>query len=172
MSSSPQIAPRNTPQVPPHIQPFWATFVATRQVDPTPRFFEAFHFDDHESSANELAALVLAGVKRATAGLVWSFEQAGVALPRVGDLSVVTNWAKQPQCVIETVRVDIVAFADVTAEFAATEGEGDGSLAYWQSAHQAYFGRECQRIGKLPDPRMPVVCERFEVVYQAPGSAG
>ncbi len=159
--------PAPPPSIPAHIQPYWAAFVASRAVDPTPRFFEAFHFDDHESSANELAALVLAGVKRASAGLVWSFEHAGVALPRAGDLSVVTNWAKQPQCVIETVRVDIVAFADVTAEFAATEGEGDGSLAYWQAAHRAYFGRECQRIGRLPAPHMPVVCERFEVVYRA-----
>jgi uncharacterized protein YhfF len=113
---------------------------------------------------------VLAGVKRASAGLVWSFEHAGVPLPQVGDLSVVTNWARQPQCVIETVRVDIVAFQDVTAEFAATEGEGDGSLAYWQSAHRAYFGRECQRLGREPGPDMPVACERFEVVFRAPGA--
>lgn len=157
--------------VPEHITPFWRKFVATREVDPTPRFLEAFFFDDNESSANELARLVLSGRKRATAGLLWSFQNAGVPVPEPGNLSVVTNFATEPLCVIETKRVDIVPFEEVTAEFASVEGEGDGSLEYWLRAHTSYFGRECQRIGRTPDPRMPVVCERFEVVYgAAPGS--
>jgi uncharacterized protein YhfF len=66
---------------------------------------------------------------------------------------------------------DVVPFDQVSAEFAATEGEGDGSLAYWRRAHEAFFGRECLRLGRQPDADMPVVCERFEVVYRA-GAAG
>jgi uncharacterized protein YhfF len=155
--------------IPAHIAPFWESFVQAQAENPTPRFFEAFHFDDNERSADELALLVLSGTKRATAGLVWSFEAASVPLPKVGDLSVVTNWAKVPLCVIETRRVDVVPYDQVTAEFAATEGEGDGSLQYWREAHWAYFGRECQRIGRAPDPKMPVVCERFEVIFRGQG---
>ena len=56
-------------------------------------------------------------------------------LPKAGDLSVVTNWARTPLCVIETQRVEIVPYEEVSADFAATEGEGDGSLRYWQQAH-------------------------------------
>jgi uncharacterized protein YhfF len=152
--------------VPEHIAPFWREFVAMRKEDPTPRFLEAFFFDDNEPSANELAQLVLSGRKRATAGLLWSFQSAGVPVPEPGNLSVVTNFAREPQCVIETTRVDIVPFEEVTAEFASVEGEWDGSLEYWRRAHTAYFGRECQRIGRTPDPRMPVVCERFEVIFR------
>ena len=77
-----------------------------------------------------------------------------------------TNWSKTPVCIIETLGVDIVAFDEVSEEFAATEGEGDGSLQYWQQAHWAYFGRECQRIGRTREPKMPVVCERFDVVFR------
>ena len=77
-----------------------------------------------------------------------------------------TNWSGTPLCVIETRDVAIVPYEQVTAEFAATEGEGDGSLRYWREAHWAFFGRECARIGRSPDPRMPVVCERFEVIYR------
>lgn len=152
---------------PAHIDPFWQSFVRSRAEDPTPCFFEAFHFDDNERSANELAQLVLAGRKRATAGLVWSFEAASTPVPSVGDLSVVTNWAKIPLCIIETKRVDVVAFDEVSDGFAAAEGEGDGSLEYWQEAHRAYFGRECRRIGRTPEPKMPIVCERFEVVFRS-----
>jgi uncharacterized protein YhfF len=151
--------------IPPAIRPFWQAFAATCPVDPTPRFLEAFHFVDSEAGANELAALVVAGVKRATAGLLWSKEHDGETLPPLGSLSVVTDWHGRPQCVIETRQVDIVPFDAVSAEFAAVEGEGDGSLAFWRQAHQAYFERECRRIGRTPTPQMLVVCERFEVVY-------
>lgn len=53
---------------------FWDDFCrrcagAPRQAgDPNPgAFYEAFHFGDTEALAQELAALVLAGTKRATA---------------------------------------------------------------------------------------------------------
>lgn len=158
--------------IPPSIEPFWAAFRATCAHDPTPRFYEAFHFDDNAPSADELAALVLAGRKRATAGLLWAYEQAGKPLPKPGDLSVVTRFSGEPVCVIETRRVDIVPFNEVGAEFAATEGEGDGSLAYWQRAHTAYFGRECQRLAREFRADMPVVCEQFAVVFKGAPGAG
>jgi uncharacterized protein YhfF len=135
-------------------------------MDVTCRFYEAFHFDDNEPSANELAALVLAGTKRATASLLWTLEALDRRMPAPGDLSVMTNWSGEPLCIIETRQIAIVPYEEVTAEFAATEGEGDGSLRFWREAHWAFFGRECARIGRTPDPRMPVVCERFEVAYR------
>jgi uncharacterized protein YhfF len=58
----------------------------------------------------------------------------------------------------------VLPFDEVTAEYAAIEGEGDGSLAYWREAHRAFFGRECERIGRQPVDSMPVVCSIFEVV--------
>jgi uncharacterized protein YhfF len=158
--------------IPPQHQSFWLAFAQGQRADPTPRFLESFFFGDREDMANELAALVLQGRKRATTALLWSHEAAGTPLPARGQLSIVTDFAGTPLCVIETVTVEVLPFEDVGAEFAAAEGEGDGSLAYWQSAHQAYVARECQRIGRTPEPRMPVVCERFEVVYRAPGRSG
>lgn len=44
--------------------------------------------------------------------------------------------------------------------------EGDGSLLYWQSAHRAFFGRECASAGREFTETMLVVCERFAVVYR------
>ena len=153
--------------VPPGIAEFWQSFCAELGADRSAQFYEAFHFDDNEPSANALAALVLAGVKRATAGLVWSNEAEGVSPPEAGSLSVVTDWNGQSVCVIETLGVEIVPFERVSAEFAAIEGEGDGSLAYWRRVHWASFGRECARIGREPSQDMPVACERFEVIYKA-----
>ena len=152
-------------ELPEAVRPFWDAFVAKAGPDAPARFYEVFHFDDNEPTANELADLVLSGIKRATAGLVWMFEARQRPMPKAGDLSVVTRWDGQPVCVIETTRVDVRPYDEVDADFAATEGEGDGSLAYWREAHWRCFSRECQRIGRTPDVTMPVVCERFAVVW-------
>lgn len=159
--------------IPPSVQKIWSAYVATLDYDPSDRFYEAFHFDDNEPSADELAALVLAGQKRATAGLVWAFESEGKPFPKPGDLSVVTLFSGEPVCIIETQDVQVVPFSQVDADFAATEGEGDSSLAYWQRAHTAFFGRECQRLGREFTASAPVVCERFAVVFRGvSGNAG
>jgi uncharacterized protein YhfF len=152
--------------IPAQLRGFWQDFAATRASDPTPRFLEAFYFDDNEPSANELAALVMSGRKQATAGLLWSHEKEDKPLPQAGDLSIVTDFAGKPICVIETMKVEVVPFEEVSSEFAATEGEGDGSLQYWRVVHEAFFGRECERIGRAPNPRMTVVCEQFKVVFR------
>lgn len=151
--------------IPTAVLEFWNAFVETEAADEQ-RFYESFAFGDSEALANELAALVLAGVKRATAGAVWSYEAEGKRLPVAGDQSIVTNWAGEPLCVIETVRVDLVPFNQVTAEFAAVEGEGDGSLTYWMEGHRQYFTRECGRAGRDFDEQMLVACEQFKVIYQ------
>ncbi len=70
----------------------------------------------------------------------------------------------EPVLICRNTQVQIVPFNEVTAEYAAIEGEGDGSLAYWREAHWAFFSRECQRIGRVPVETMPVVCTVFELL--------
>ena len=155
--------------IPESIRAFWTKFKESMESDPSHRFYEAFHFEDNQAGADELAALVLSGRKRATAGLVAAYELAGKPIPKIGDLSVVTLFSGEPVCVIETRRVEIVGFSQVSAEFAAVEGEGDGSLKYWKEAHADYFGRECRRLGLAFEPNIAVVCEQFEVTFCGPG---
>jgi uncharacterized protein YhfF len=157
--------------VPARVAKFWNAFAASVGGVEEKRFYEAFSFGDNEELANSLAALVLQGTKRATAGAVWHFEAEGKRLPVAADLSVVTNWSGEPLCVIETQSVEVVPFNQVSAEFAATEGEGDGSLSYWQAAHREFFGRECVAAGREFSENMLVACERFKVVYREAASA-
>jgi len=147
------------------VQTLWNDFVAHLGHDPSDRFFESFRFDDNQPSADELADLVVCGTKRATAALLWAYEAENRPLPVPGSLSIVTRWSGAPVCIVETTRVEVVPFVEVSPEFAATEGEGDGSLAFWRRAHTAFFGRECARLGKVFDPLAPVVCEQFKVVF-------
>ncbi|MEW6648671.1 MAG: ASCH domain-containing protein [Chloroflexota bacterium] len=137
------------------------------QLDPATPLFDAFAFGDNPQLADELAALVLQGSKVATASLLWEYEDEGSRPPQPGDLSIVTNADGLPLCVIQTTGVEVRPFEQVSEEFAAAEGEGDLSLASWRDGHWKYFGRVCLRIGRELSLRMPVVCERFRVIYQA-----
>lgn len=166
MKSESQSAVSNQmPPITPLLRDFWSGYESLVGPIPAERFYEACYFADSEAVANELGELVLAGTKRATAALLWGLEAEGKRPPVPGDLSIVTTWSGEPLCIIETCSVQLLAFDEVDAEFAAAEGEGDGSLRYWRDEHWAYFSRECARIGREPTPAMTVLCERFAVVY-------
>ena len=154
----------------PSVVEMWWQYLRALEQDPdhSNERYSAWYFADNEKDADELAALVMDGRKRATAASVWEIEARGEPMPRAGDLSVVTNWAGEARCIIRTTRVAIVPYEEVSAEFAAIEGEGDGSLEYWRSVHWPYYERVLGAFGRAPERRMPIACEQFEVVFPPP----
>jgi uncharacterized protein YhfF len=127
---------------------------------------EAWHFCDNEADANELGALVLAGIKTATCSQLREYEAEGEKIPAVGDLSIIIDWDGNPLGIIETTEITIRPYNEVDASFAYDEGEGDRSLAYWRAAHWRFFAREGAEMGWEPAEDMPLVCERFRLIYQ------
>ena len=63
---------------------------------------------------------------------------------------------------IRTLAIRLIRFNEMSPELAALEGEGDLSLAYWQSAHRAFFERE----GSW-SPDMELIYEEFAVIETA-----
>ncbi len=124
----------------------------------------AWAFGDTPELADELLALVLSGVKTATADLVWSYQAADEPVPTVGDLSIVLDGSGAPRALLRTTKVDVVPFSAVTAEHARLEGEGDRTLATWRSEHERYFRRTVPS-GHAFSEDAPVVCERFKLLY-------
>lgn len=125
-------------------------------------------FGDSATLSEELLALIRAGRKKGGASLLWAHEFEREAIPEVGDIEIVVNHRNEPALVTRIVKVEVLPFNQVGADFAAREGEGDSSLAYWREVHWAYFGRECQRIGRTASDAMPVVCSSFEVLNVVP----
>ena len=150
------------------VEVFWQRYVATLPTGAAPAY-TAWAFGDNAELADELGQLVQAGVKTGTASLLWEHEHDAEPLPAVGDLSIILDSAGNPLCIIETTQIDIMPFNEVSAEHAYSEGEGDRSLADWREGHWRFFSRSCARIGREPDEAMPIVCERFRVVFQ-PGA--
>lgn len=127
---------------------------------------DGWYFCDNETDADECAALVVAGIKRATSPSLWWHQASGEPLPKVGDLNIVTNWHGEAQCIIETVDVSIVPFNQITEKYAHTEGEGDKSLAFWKKVHWDYYHRELADTAYTPSEDMPIICEVFRVVFK------
>lgn len=124
---------------------------------------EVDQFGDTVEMADELLALVLQSTKRATCSLARDFSTAD--RPKHGDHWIITDGAGHAACIIRTTKVDLVRICDVTEAFAFTEGEGDKSLSYWKSEHDAYYTRQAAAEGFVYDDKMIGVCEEFERVW-------
>ena len=146
---------------------FWQAYLASlpHAEDVARRFYDIMRIGHSNESANAGAALIKRGVKTATSALLWAYRAANKPLPEVGSLSIVTDGSGDPVCVVETTAVEIKKFAEVDAAFAYDYGEWDRTLEGWRAHSWALNAARCQELGKAPTPDMPMVCERFHVVY-------
>ncbi len=145
----------------------WRAYLASlpHTEDAARRFYEVFRIGNSPEGADEGAALIKQGLKTATTSLLWAYEATNKSLPAVGSLSIVTDGRGDPVCVIETFAVDVKAFADVDETFAYDYGEWDRTLETWRARCWEFNALRCHALGKVPTPGMPLVCERFNVVY-------
>jgi len=148
------------------LEQFWNDFVRSHPFLHGLHYYEAFRFGNTEQMANELAALVLSGVKTATSSLLWTLEQEHQPVVQVGDYSIVTDWEHHQVCIIQTTEVNIIPFRDIDAQFAYDYGEGERTLAWLKQQLWDYYALECTFIGRQASEEMPLVCERFQVVYK------
>lgn len=128
----------------------------------------AWAFGDNPRLADELLALVLAGEKTGTSTAVAELAATGEPEPRVGELSIILDGAGHPRALIRTTRVRRCRFDDVDEEFAASEGEGDRSVANWRSEHERYWRRMLAGTGVAVDGDLEVIAETFELLYPRP----
>lgn len=126
-----------------------------------PDFISAWSFG---ASPDELAELVVRGIKTATcSGLVF-YENEQERLPQAGDYSIVLNSGEEPVAIIQTTDVQIMPMNEVPVEFAEAEGEGDRSYEYWYKEHEKFFTNALQELGREFWEEMPLVCERFTLL--------
>jgi uncharacterized protein YhfF len=146
---------------------FWVDFVRSR-TDPSGAaelFYEAFRIGDSLESADEGARLILTGAKTTTSSLLWEYEKLSKPLPRVGSLSILENGQGEPVCVVETIWLEVLPFEKRDPDFAVAYGEWGDTLPAWQQNAWRYYSKQCGLLGRIPTLKMPLVCERFKVVY-------
>ena len=150
------------------IEEYWNSFLVTLPSNSPYRgkTYVAEGFGDHPKLADELGALIVSGIKTGTCSALWEWEADGNPIPEVGLISIVLNGAGEPICIIETTEVTQRRFNEVTEDFARSEDEDDLSLRYWRKAHTMFFSRILAKLGREFSEDMPLVCERFQVIYQ------
>ncbi len=150
------------------IEAYWKNYLATLTGGSPVRgeAYVAEGWGDSPQLADELGALIASGTKTAACSALWEYEAEGEPLPEVGVKTIVLYGNDDPLCIIETTEVEIRSYEEVDARFAYEEGEGDRSLEYWREAHWRFFSRTLPNVGKEPTMDMPLVCERFRVIYR------
>ena len=87
-----------------------------------------------------LNGLVLAGLKRATAGLLQEYEDEPFEHP--GERLVVVDDHVQRVGVVEVTSTTLTTFGDVPWSFAQAENEGDTSIEEWRDGHRGFWRSE------------------------------
>ena len=145
------------------IEPFWLAYQRAHGVKVAG--FSASALGDTLVLADELAELVLAGVKRAHATLHRDFQKDLDPLPQIGDHLVVLDGAGQPRAIVRCTHVELRHFNQIDDTFAFDAGEGDLSLRWWLTAHRQDFAERAEREGFEVDEQLELVLEWFERVW-------
>ena len=175
MMDSPTTAP--APGRSADIEPFWLAYQRACQV--TVPGFSASALGHTRALADTLAALVVAGVKRAQATPLRDFAAEAATqdgdqsadLPHPGDHLVVLDGSGVPCAIVRTTQVEKRLFNQIDDAFAFEAGEGDLSLRWWLTAHRQDFAERAHAEGFEADERMELLLEYFEVVWPQPASA-
>ena len=150
------------------IEVYWQQFLSTLPEDSPyrTRTYLAEGWGDSPAMADELGELIARGIKTATCSALWEWEAEGKPVPQEGLLTIVLGGRGEPLCIVETTDVSIRNYNEVGSDFAQKEGEGDFSLDYWREAHRNFFSRTLPKIGREFSEEMPLVCERFQLIYK------
>ena len=140
-------------------QQMWKLFSEGKQIEAE---CEAWAFGD---APDELARLVLEGEKTGTSSAHIWYELESEPLPKPGEYSVILDAKGEAICVIQTTKVYVTTFDQMTEEHAWKEGEGDKSLTYWRNVHKNFFTKELTEAGLCFDEKMEIVCEEFVRVF-------
>ena len=146
---------------------FWEAFCDhNMDLNKDELYYDVWQFLDGKRGCDRLASLCLAGIKTATSSVYETFELDEMKVPEEGDYSIILDSDEVPLFIIKDTKVEIKKFAEIEAEFAEKEGEGDQSLEGWKKIHQKEFEKKCEEYGIEFSEDTLILCEEFEVVFQ------
>jgi uncharacterized protein YhfF len=155
----------------PAAERFWRDYLSTLDRPATAEswFHGVSRLGTTPEGADDGALLVERGLKTATCALRWEYEAEHRPLPQVGSLSLLENGRDEPVCILKTTQVVTRPYREVDGRFAYDYGGWNRSLKTWRLECWPLFADVCARLGREPALDMPVVCERFRVVYPESG---
>ncbi|OJF75776.1 MAG: hypothetical protein BKP49_09935 [Treponema sp. CETP13] len=146
------------------IEDIWNEYLQKFNLPKSTPFAGECVFGGDEQESNEITAQVLAGTKQANCAALESYQIDMEPLPAEGNRYVVTNWNGNALCVIETLKVTILPFMEITWEMAQKESYSD-SMALWEERQRQFFEDDADLMGYDFTPDTPVVFEEFCIRY-------
>ena len=138
---------------------FWNEVITQQNIKGNENV-RAYRFGD---TPDELAQLVVEGVKTATCNALKLYELNNRPLPHAGDYNIILNKAFEPVCIIQITSVDIKKYDEINEAFAIAEG--DGSYENWDDIHVRFF---TEQLGLFNEPfhrQIELVCQTFKVIH-------
>jgi uncharacterized protein YhfF len=124
-------------------------------------------FGNSAQFADLLIGLIASGEKTGTYALASEFAARPEQAPVVGDLYVVTHFDGRPALLYRITEVRTVPFEDIGPAEVAVEGPNARDVAVWRRIHWDYWGSQLRAQGQPPSMQMPVIFQRFEILFKA-----
>lgn len=146
-----------------NIKDYWEKFATNNNLEKD--LPDAWMFGDGSRvMGDDLADLVLKGIKTATCSAKRIHEVEEEPYPVVGQYDIVLNGKNEPVCIIQYTEISITPMNQVSEEFAALEGEGDLSYKYWYEEHLKFFKREFTSHSLNFSLDIELICQKFKIV--------
>lgn len=142
---------------------FWNGFLEKAKLPETTKCRRIFSFSRDQRESMRLLRLAYSGKKTLVFSSFNSYSDVE-AIPKPGDISIVTESGGFPYCVIRTEAIEIIPFKRI--DFSLTQLDDETkSLLSWQIDHIAQYKAEGRYYGYTFSSESPIVCERFSVCY-------
>lgn len=118
--------------------------------------------------SNTLLNLIATGQKTGTFALEAEYQRDPAARPAVGDHFIVQRHDGSPALVYRVTEVTTVPFSGIGPDHVAVEGPNARDVDIWRKIHWPYWGALLKDWGLPASEDMPVVFQRFTLVYVTP----
>lgn len=122
-------------------------------------------FGGGPAMCNIIVPLIMLGQKTGTFALASEFDADPAAAPRSGDHYVVTWFEGPPALLYRITHTEVVPFEGINHDHVQVEGPNARSVDVWREIHWDYWGKTLRAAGREPSRTMPVLFQRFEMLY-------
>lgn len=106
--------------------------------------------------------------KHGTFTLPWLLEKTGQPVTKVGTLITLIDYDGAPTLVLRITGNEVVKFGDIDERVTGLDGPPVRDVAVWKPVHRDFWNGELKKHGMAVSDDMPVLVERFELVYAKP----
>ena len=130
--------------------------------------FKVRGFGGTQAMSDRIVPRIVSGEKTGTIALAAEFDDDPGRAPRIGDNYVVTRWEGAPAVMYRVTEAQTLPYEAIDEEHVRVEGPNLRTVQAWREVHWPYFGAMMRQRGKEPSMQMPVIFQRYEVIYTPP----